>query len=296
MSTQDKDSSHFQKIQVHCVLILGKHKCNIGETWKTCGYYESIPKVPRIMHLHDHHMTMHMCPFCTGLQEERPGRVRIPYLRPHGSYHSHVYPPFFGRCSCGTPKKISCLGRSPLSRLGSGGYVAQNQRKENFVAPWHSRILWKRTGMRGMVLETYWYWHHSTWLEAWSRSSPIWNFYGIRCWILQLQVLLTMLVRRTFCRCGVSELLFLLVIHLPSDQVRASKNLLKFYIIWCHLKLWFTLGMYCITSFKYYSFDKSLQEGCRVPPHGYETEVRNTFIARGPQWWKGGQSESFNDR
>lgn len=179
MSTQDKDSSHFQKIQVHCVLILGKHKCNIGETWKTCGYIWIYTQSSKNHASTWPSKSLHMCPFCTGLQEERPGRVRIPYLRPHGSHYSHSYPPFFGRCSCGTPKKISCLGRSPLSRLGSGGYVAQNQRKENFVAPWHSRILWKRTGMRGMVLETYWYWHHSTWLEAWSRSSPIYGIFMV---------------------------------------------------------------------------------------------------------------------
>lgn len=272
----------------NCVLMLGKHKCNIGERWKTCWYIWIYTQSSKNNASTWPSKSLHMCPFCTGLQEERPGRVRIPYLGPHGSHYSHVYPTFFGRCSCGTPKKISCLGRSALSRLGSGGYVAQNQRKENFVAPWHSRILWKRTGMRGMVLETYLYWHHSTWLEAWSRSSPIWNFYSIRCWILQLQVLLTMLVRRTFCRCGVSELVFLLVIHLPSDQVRASKNLLKFCIIWCHLKLWFTLGMYCITSYKYCTFFRQvIARGLQGSPSQWWNRGSQYLYCKGPSVMEG---------
>ena len=74
-----------------------------------------------------------MCPFCTGLQEERPGRVRIPYFRPHG------------RWVVGDTEENPL----PFSHLGSGGYIGQNQRKENFVAPWH----WKRTGIGAMGLK-----------------------------------------------------------------------------------------------------------------------------------------------
>ena len=65
-----------------------------------------------------------MCPFCTGLQEERPGRVRIPYFRPHG------------RWVVGDTEENPLPGKIPFSHLGSGGYIGQNQRKENFVAPW----------------------------------------------------------------------------------------------------------------------------------------------------------------